>query len=36
MKNVWTVQKNLNTSMKDHIQITAQAQRREYRSFGKA
>ena len=28
MKNVWTVQKNLNTSMKDHIQITAQAQRR--------
>ena len=28
MKNVWTVQKDLNTSMRDHIQITAQAQKR--------
>ena len=28
MKNVWTVQRDLNTSMRDHIQITAQAQQK--------
>ncbi|MCG8626992.1 MAG: collagen-like protein, partial [Proteobacteria bacterium] len=28
MKNVWTVQRDLNTSMRDHIQITAQVQQK--------
>ncbi|MCG8621931.1 MAG: hypothetical protein MJE68_08060, partial [Proteobacteria bacterium] len=28
IKNVWTVQRDLNTSMRDHIQITAQAQKK--------
>ena len=35
MRNVWTVQKNLNSSMRDHIQITAQVQRKNTEALEK-
>ena len=35
MKNVWNVQKDLNSSMRDHIQITAQAQKKNTEALEK-